>query len=287
MREKLLPSLVTLMSIGFLLLLTFPTNANACVRWSKGSDSFDELINQTNQIVLARFSCDDQRIPRCGFKVVEYLKNVVDPMVTTRQEWAAISAWLRIANDPMESVTTNESSDFNAHTDPKFWFREVQRAKRGARECHAEFSFEANKEYLVFVDSIGSRYAAEKIEKPDDAWLTYVKRRLEMKRPDAESSQPGCPSYGSTFANLTTDPAVKMTGPLNVDAIERDNMVEVRGAAESLPFGYRNAHWLAFKALMAPDDKVFFIERRYGQDRDGFILVRHECVVRFWRRYDE
>ena len=84
------------------------------------------------------------------------------------------------------------------------------------------------------------------------------------------------------LSELVKNKTITITGPFTIEELERENMIEVKGIKEKLPFGYGNDKWQKFKADISNNDKVYFMVKREGHFyQDGHILVRGGCVVRF------
>lgn len=99
----------------------------------------------------------------------------------------------------------------------------------------------------------------------------------------ALSTPPGrhCGKFSSTD---------EVSAPLTIAEIERQEMatlsdkLKLRSDYPKLPFGFMNAEWVAFKALLRPGDKIV----RYTTDyhswqhlagETGYALMRSGCVA--------
>lgn len=148
-------------------------SVEACAVPRKGYRfTLDELIDKTDQIVLATFKCNGQPDLLCGFHVLEALKGAHDPIVTLHAGWAfyAIPA--------IREKHPGAQNDFSRHTESGFWSQTSMRSSWKAGSCYPALTFTPGRNYLVFIDSPASPYAAELIKSADDEWLRYVRYRL-------------------------------------------------------------------------------------------------------------
>lgn len=79
---------------------------------------------------------------------------------------------------------------------------------------------------------------------------------------------------------LRTSSQFTFKGPLTVEELEKEHMVEIRGTGKFLPFGYVNKLWVALKEKMQPGDEIHF--RRFQDGRffqEDYILVRNGCIL--------
>ena len=150
--------------------LLFVLDSLACSAPRKGRtfDSFEELVDKTDQIVLATFKeIDDQYF----LEVIETIKGEVKKNV--KPPYIKYFYKERTKNLPYLGY------DFNNHTNKEFWAQRSSRVsgwKSGS--CWPTFTFKNNDQYLIFVDSYASYYGAELIKSREDKWYLFVKNRV-------------------------------------------------------------------------------------------------------------
>lgn len=91
-------------------------------------------------------------------------------------------------------------------------------------------------------------------------------------------------------------PTDEVSTPLTIAEIEQEEMatlsdkLKMRSDYPKLPFGFMNAEWVAFKAMLQPGDKIV----RYSTDyhswqhlagETGFALMRSGCVVETFKTF--
>ena len=95
----------------------------------------------------------------------------------------------------------------------------------------------------------------------------------------AHAGEP-CPPH-EAFSEVAAEKGTTLEGPLDVEALEKDQMIVIRETGQALPFGYSNKAWLDMKAAMQPGDRVYFLSHRDGRFYvDYHILVRDGCIIR-------
>lgn len=137
--------------------------------------SLEALVNQTDSVVLARFSEDE--LDGIGFTVEEVLKHERSQPVDE-----AVSRFVDVIGRSHHRLkSTHRSEDFNGHNDSRFWLNEstlshepVFRSEWRGGMCTPAFTFLNGEQYLLFLDSPGSYYAAEIIKSNNDHWYKYV-----------------------------------------------------------------------------------------------------------------
>ena len=76
----------------------------------------------------------------------------------------------------------------------------------------------------------------------------------------------------------------EVRGPISVATLERENTSVIQATGQKLPFGFANAQWNALKAMMKPEDEIYFISRSQNKFYlDGHALVSNGCIVYFLR----
>ena len=93
---------------------------------------------------------------------------------------------IRVDHYPPEALEPGFAVDktFGDHRDYRFWNNyDIARADYSG-DCKVKPTFEIGEDYLVFADSPYSIRNFEKIEKPDDLWLSVVRRTIaDARRP--------------------------------------------------------------------------------------------------------
>lgn len=157
------------------------TNVLACSGgFKKGFGySLEELVDKTDSIVVAYFS--ESQDNGSEFKIIRTLKT---PNMTSIDEKLKIFYRLVIRSH-QRYKSNHQSIDFNRHHSKGFWLNEkkvqnkmVTRVQWLRGMCMPAFTFKNNEKYLIFLDSPGSIYAAEILQREDDEWYQYVKKRI-------------------------------------------------------------------------------------------------------------
>jgi hypothetical protein len=84
------------------------------------------------------------------------------------------------------------------------------------------------------------------------------------------------------FAEVAAEKGNSLRGPLDVEELEKEQMIVIRETGYALPFGYSNKAWLEIKAAMQPGDQIYFLSHRDGRFYvDYHVLVRDGCIIRW------
>jgi hypothetical protein len=159
------------------ILLIYADSVTACAVMKKGLlYSLNELIDNTHAIVLVEVELEDDRVK--DYTIIQILKGEVAS--------EKISSFIRIGESYIgTSIKLKHSSyNFNDHTNEEFWSNKpgekIVRSPFFSGSCTPAFTFIEGEQYLIFLDSPASPYAAEIIKKKDDKWLEYTRDRLKV-----------------------------------------------------------------------------------------------------------
>jgi hypothetical protein len=109
-------------------------------------------------------------------------------------------------------------------------------------------------------------------------WLIFlvITFSLPMSVHAADQCEPG-----EIFSEVASGKGNSLSGPLDVDALEKEHMIVIRETGQALPFGYSNKDWVDMKTAMRPGDQIYFFSHSEGRFYvDYHILVRDGCIIR-------
>ena len=173
-----------------MLLLLIPNVASACYAGpEEQSSSSDELIERTDNIVLARVTAakliseEGMDLP---FFQVEYMFKTIETIKGQGEETFSIIGRPMLWGEDMESFRNGEASPVSLtefHSEDKFWKSPVGRVKADP-SCEIRPSFAVGSSYLVFLDKAYHQKSFELVNAyapystVGDKWLAYVRGKI-------------------------------------------------------------------------------------------------------------
>ena len=183
----IITKLINVFTLTMMIIFGFHQAGLACSAPKKGATftSFEELIDKTDQIVLAKYTIDiltDQKEDHY-FAVQEVIKGLAGKRIVTPLIRASRRMQYRISNRPGFASVYGKANDLDSHNDPKFWKRvKNNTAFWPSGSCVPRIYFIEGASYLLFVDSYASKFSAELIQSPSDKWYLFVKDRVSKKQ---------------------------------------------------------------------------------------------------------
>ena len=167
--------------LAILILWSIPGVSIACAGGFKHGYglSLEELVDKTRYIVLATFS--ETQEGKISFSIEKTLKS--NKSVVIGEELQRFLTTVGRSHHHFKA--SHDSADFNGHISPEFWLNEkelqkdlVSRVQWRGGMCTPAYTFTNGEQYLLFLDSPGSFYAAEIIKSLSDKWYKYVRARV-------------------------------------------------------------------------------------------------------------
>jgi len=184
--------IVTLLSI-----MALSETAMGCDHASPSAIApIDTLIDRSDRIVLARVEAANQLPPgRDAIDGVALNEDVERQRVTEQATGAKDRSFASLAMATMTVIENVKGSgsdrisrpktgsgeishDFDAHQATSFWQDATVGRIQFDGKCNPLVDYEPGKTYLIFIGPLHVK-GAELIESEDDAWLAYVRARLD------------------------------------------------------------------------------------------------------------